>query len=143
MTCAESNKNAKTPNTTKQEKNVMVMWSLRATSCSLHGHFMVNRVQNLFTKSSWRSDKWTSSTAKLKRGVWVVENIFFRSNFAVNFWNFQKFPRRPRSDQVLCGSGHELIPVDREARKKLRFVNKYWILATMRKNIFTSASVCA
>ena len=54
----------------------------------------------------------------------------FKSNFAVNFWNFS---RRPRSDQVLCGSGHELIPVDREARKKLPDVNKYWILATTRK----------
>ena len=64
---------------------------------------------------------------------------FFRSNFDMNFWNFQKFPRR--SDQVLCGSGHELIPVDREARKKLCDVNKYWILATTSKNIFTSASV--
>ena len=30
-------------------------------------------------------------------------------------------------------SGHELIPVDREAKKKLRDVNKYWILATSRK----------
>ena len=38
---------------------------------------------------------------------------------------------------------HGLIPVDREAKKKLRDVNKYWFLATTRKNIFTSASVCA
>ena len=135
MTCAEANKNAKTANTTKQEKNVMVMWSLHATSSSLYGHFMVNRVQNLFTKSTWRSVKWTGSTAKLERGVRVVDKNTFRSNLVVSFWNFQKFPRRPRSDKVLCGSGHELIPVDREARKKLRDVNKYWILATTRKNM--------
>ena len=44
---------------------------------------------------------------------------------------------------MLCGSGHELIPVDREAKKKLRDVNKYWILATSRKNTFPTASVCA
>ena len=138
MTSAEANTIAKTPNTTKQEKNVMVMWSLRATSCSHHGYFIVNRVQNLFTKSTWRSAEWTSSTAKVELGVWVVDKNIFRSNFAVNFWNFQRFPQRPRSDQVLCGSGHELISVDREANKKLRDVNKYWNLATSCKNIFTS-----
>ena len=106
------------------------MCCLRATSCSLYGHFMVNRVQNWFT---WRSARWTSSTAKLKRGVWVVDTNFIRWNFAVNFWNIQKFPWRPRSDKVLCGSVHKLIPHYR----------KYWILATSRKNIYTSASVWA
>ena len=39
MTSAEPNKNAKTPNTTKQEKNVMAMSSRYAvfSSRSLHG----------------------------------------------------------------------------------------------------------
>ena len=42
----------------------------------------------------------TSSTAKLECGVWVVDKNLFRSNFAVNFWNFQKFPRR--SEATRC-----------------------------------------
>ena len=33
------------------------------------------------------------------------------------------------------GSGHELISVDREARKKLRNVNKYWILPSKHKTL--------
>ena len=50
------------------------------------------------------------------------------------FLEFSNISTAARSDQVLCGSGHELILVDREARKKLPDVNKYWILATTRKN---------
>ena len=95
MTCAEANKNAKTPNTTKQEKNVMVMWSLRATSCSLQGHFMVNRVQNLFTKSTWRSAKWISSTAELERGVWEVDKIFLGQTSRWIFGIFKNFHGGP------------------------------------------------
>ena len=126
----------------KTRLNKKIMWCLRANSSFLYDHFMVNRVQNLFTKSTWRSAQWTSSTAKLKRGVWVVDKSFIWWNFAVNFWNFQKFPWRYRSDQVLCGSCIKLIPVDWEAKKKLHDVNKYWILATSRKK-YSPRPLCA
>ena len=43
---------------------------------------------------------------------------------------------------MLCGSGHELISVDREAKKKLRDVNKYWILANSRKT-YSLRPLCA
>ena len=151
----------------------MVLWCLRATSCSLHGHFVVNCVQNVFTKSKWRSAKWTSSTVKLKRAVWVVDKNFIYVKLRGEFLKLsKKFHGGPEVTYVffqgsqtgtfqirhatklmyisqkwplLCGSGHELMPVDREATKKLRDVNtyRYWILATSRENIFTSASVCA